>query len=182
MQHEPRPTTHAPPTPHPRAANTSAASPDHGSGGLADVVVADTRISEVDGQAGQLIIAGQPLAQLVERGFEGAAAQLWDAPPERVRGQLGAARTLVFAAREHWQSALAHPDPLGAQRLALAQLPLAQLQRAMGQRDHHAPDHHDDARDHQKPQRAAAEQTRALLCACMTVVLACWLRQRSPLA
>ena len=47
--------------------------------GLDGVVVADTVMSEVDGEAGRLIVRGHALEKLVAtRGFEGVAALLWE--------------------------------------------------------------------------------------------------------
>jgi citrate synthase len=46
--------------------------------GLDGVVVADTLMSEVDGEAGRLIVRGHSIEELVTRtGFEGVAALLW---------------------------------------------------------------------------------------------------------
>ena len=46
--------------------------------GLDGVVVADTLMSEVDGEAGRLIVRGRSIEELVNRtGFEGVAALLW---------------------------------------------------------------------------------------------------------
>ena len=47
--------------------------------GLDGVIVADTVMSEVDGEAGRLVVRGHALEELVAtRGFEGVAALLWD--------------------------------------------------------------------------------------------------------
>ena len=47
--------------------------------GLDGVVVADTVMSEVDGEEGRLVVRGHALEELVAtRGFEGVAALLWD--------------------------------------------------------------------------------------------------------
>ncbi|MBI3199043.1 MAG: citrate synthase/methylcitrate synthase, partial [Rhodospirillales bacterium] len=47
--------------------------------GLDGVIVADTVMSEVDGEAGRLIVRGRSIEELVARtGFEGVAALLWD--------------------------------------------------------------------------------------------------------
>ena len=47
--------------------------------GLDGVIVADTVMSEVDGEAGRLTVRGHALEELVAtRGFEGVAALLWD--------------------------------------------------------------------------------------------------------
>ena len=50
--------------------------------GLDGVIVADTVMSEVDGEAGRLIVRGHAVEDLVAaRGFEGVAALLWEAKP-----------------------------------------------------------------------------------------------------
>lgn len=47
--------------------------------GLDGIIVADTVMSEVDGEAGRLIVRGHAIEELVAiRGFEGVAALLWD--------------------------------------------------------------------------------------------------------
>ncbi|HEY4892711.1 MAG TPA: citrate/2-methylcitrate synthase, partial [Reyranella sp.] len=47
--------------------------------GLDGVIVADTVMSEVDGEAGRLVVRGHALQELVaSRGFEGVAALLWE--------------------------------------------------------------------------------------------------------
>jgi citrate synthase len=78
--------------------------------GLDDVVVAETVLSDVDGQAGRLIIRGHLLDDLVEHAsFEDVVTLLWsgffaepvpDGPSAHhcdFRGNLGAARQRVFA-------------------------------------------------------------------------------------
>src|SRR5947207_1602937 len=72
--------------------------------GLDGVVVADTVMSEVDGEAGRLIVRGHALEELVAtRGYEGTAALLWEGyaegggDAEAVATGLGAARMRAFA-------------------------------------------------------------------------------------
>ncbi|MBX9946358.1 MAG: citrate synthase/methylcitrate synthase [Reyranella sp.] len=74
--------------------------------GLDGVIVADTVMSEVDGEAGRLIVRGHTIEELVAtRGFEGVAALLWEgfAPAgqggdtQAVRAGLAAARVRAFA-------------------------------------------------------------------------------------
>jgi citrate synthase len=48
-------------------------------GGLEGVIAAETRLSMVDGERGELIVAGQRLEQLAGRAFEDVVALLWDA-------------------------------------------------------------------------------------------------------
>jgi citrate synthase len=73
--------------------------------GLDGVVVADTAMSEVDGEAGRLIVRGRAIEDLVAtRGFEGVAALLWEGyaagggDERSVRQGLAAARVRAFAA------------------------------------------------------------------------------------
>ena len=72
------------------------------SDGLEDVVAADTVLSEVDGQAGRLIIRGHSLDELAGRAtFEEVTRLLWDGFFDGLPGDLGpalgAARLEVFA-------------------------------------------------------------------------------------
>lgn len=73
------------------------------SAGLSGVVVAKTRLSDVDGAHGRLVIAGRRVEDLAASvPFEGACALLWDgAPPTAqrlaaLREALGAARAAAF--------------------------------------------------------------------------------------
>src|SRR5262249_37613543 len=53
-----------------------------GTSGLEGVIVADTALSEVDGERGRLIIAGQDVEVLAGRNsFEELAVRLWAAVP-----------------------------------------------------------------------------------------------------
>jgi citrate synthase len=72
--------------------------------GLDGVPAAETVLSHVDGERGELIIAGERVADLVRKtGFEGATARLWSAATGQpvgeatVRAALGAARERAFA-------------------------------------------------------------------------------------
>ena len=74
--------------------------------GLDGVVVADTVMSEVDGEEGRLVVRGHPLEELVAtRGFEGVAALLWDGyaagggDPDAVARGLGEARVRALLDR-----------------------------------------------------------------------------------
>ena len=53
------------------------------SNGLEGVVAAATRLSMVDGERGELIVAGQRLEAIAERPFEEVVAALWDAAGAR---------------------------------------------------------------------------------------------------
>jgi citrate synthase len=72
--------------------------------GLDGVPAAETVLSHVDGERGELIIAGEAVADLVRQtGFEGVTAGLWSAATGQpvgeatVRAALGAARERAFA-------------------------------------------------------------------------------------
>jgi len=72
--------------------------------GLDGVIVADTLMSEVDGEAGRLIVRGHAIEELAARtGFEGVAALLWTdfaqggGDEAAVRQGLAAARVRAFA-------------------------------------------------------------------------------------
>lgn len=72
--------------------------------GLDGVVVADTLMSEVDGEAGRLIVRGHAIEELAAKtGFEGVAALLWTdfaqggGDEAAVRQGLAAARVRAFA-------------------------------------------------------------------------------------
>jgi citrate synthase len=72
--------------------------------GLDGVPAAETALSHVDGERGELIIAGERVADLVRQsGFEGVTARLWSAATGQtvgeatVRAALGAARQGAFA-------------------------------------------------------------------------------------
>jgi citrate synthase len=72
--------------------------------GLDGVPAAETMLSHVDGERGELIIAGEHVAELAGKSsFEGVTARLWNSATGRslseanVRAQLGAARERAFA-------------------------------------------------------------------------------------
>src|SRR5437868_5194964 len=72
--------------------------------GLEGVIAADTRLSDVDGARGRLVIAGVDVENLAATGtFEGACARLWEAAgepsraPDDIRAALGGARRDAFA-------------------------------------------------------------------------------------
>lgn len=100
------------------------------SNGLDGVVVADTVLSEVDGQNGRLIVAGEPIETLAGRmGFAALAARLWNGltglteTPESVAAALGQARVDAFAALGPALDPAAALPPLEGLRLLLAGLP-----------------------------------------------------------
>src|ERR1700724_3222824 len=72
--------------------------------GLDGVPAAETVLTHVDGERGELIIAGERMGDLVHKtGFEGATARLWSGGTGQsvgeatVRAALGAARERAFA-------------------------------------------------------------------------------------
>jgi citrate synthase len=98
--------------------------------GLDGVVVADTAMSEVDGEAGRLVVRGYAIEDLVAtRGFEGVAALLWDGQAEgggsepAVRRGLGEARRQAFARVPALLAAAQGLTPVEALRVGLAMLP-----------------------------------------------------------
>lgn len=97
------------------------------SDGLDDVVAAHTVLSEVDGQAGRLIIRGWPVEQLAGRTrFEDAARLLFDGffddLPADLTGPLAAARAEVFAEVAALDTGLLDRTPIEAMRALTARL------------------------------------------------------------
>jgi citrate synthase len=97
--------------------------------GLDGVVVADTALSHVDGEAGRLVVRGRELPELVrDEGFEGTAALLWHGllpgPDDRaaVAAALGRARVHAFAHVQRLQAASAGLSAVEALRAGLALL------------------------------------------------------------
>ncbi len=98
--------------------------------GLDGVIVADTVMSDVDGEAGRLVVRGHALQELVgSRGFEGVAALLWEGYGEgggddgAVRDGLAAARLRAFADVPRLLEATAGLNPVEALRVGLSMLP-----------------------------------------------------------
>ncbi len=97
--------------------------------GLAGVIAADTVMSGIDGERGQLLIRGHQLEDLAGRaGFEDVCALLWDgALPDRparevLRAALGRARVAAFGRLERLGDALELGDPMDALRCATGHL------------------------------------------------------------
>jgi len=97
--------------------------------GLDGVVVAETRLSLVDGERGRLVVRGHDVEALARaRGFEEVAQLLWagalpDATAaERLARELGEARVRAFARLGALREALAAPDGMEALRGALGSL------------------------------------------------------------
>jgi citrate synthase len=97
--------------------------------GLEGVVVTATVLSDVDGDAGRLVIAGHDVEQLGASGrFEDAASALWSAAsiavPERtaLSAELGAMRVRAFELLPRVRGALDAEDGMDALRGAVAQV------------------------------------------------------------
>src|SRR5215472_8147816 len=89
--------------------------------GLEGVVAAETVLSHVDGERGELIVRGLPLQVLATQGFERAAILLWHGFAEADR--LGPARERAFERLGQWLPTAAARTVPEAMRLALAALP-----------------------------------------------------------
>ena len=97
--------------------------------GLEGVVVAETELSDVDGERGELVIRGYRVEELVGRAtFEDAWALLWSGrlpladEREQWRSRLAAARCRAFERIGDLGRALDLPDGMDALRASLAQL------------------------------------------------------------
>lgn len=97
--------------------------------GLEGVVVADTRLSDVDGERGRLIIRGLNVEELAKEGtFESVAGLLWslaapdDADPARLRVAFAEARMEAFTQLPGLGDALTQSDAMDALRAGLSHL------------------------------------------------------------
>ncbi|HET9451195.1 MAG TPA: citrate synthase [Aggregicoccus sp.] len=91
--------------------------------GLEGVVVAETVLSDVDGERGQLVVAGHDIEALAGRwSFEQVCGLLWSGALSPA--PLGPAREAAFAQLPALTGALALPDGMDALRACVAQLPL----------------------------------------------------------
>ncbi|MDP9002745.1 MAG: citrate synthase [Myxococcota bacterium] len=89
--------------------------------GLEGVVVADTRLSDVDGQRGKLVIADQDVEVLAgARPFEEVCALLWGATRDEVAGRIGQARAEAFNRLPCLGDALDRGSGMDALRAGLA--------------------------------------------------------------
>src|SRR5687768_2911797 len=102
-----------------------AQSQSHANPGLEGVVAAETRLSHVDGERGELIVAGLKLEQLAERSFEDVVALLWQAAgvatPPRVAA-LPLPNATVALLRD---AARRHVDAMDALRMGVGTLTAA---------------------------------------------------------
>jgi citrate synthase len=94
--------------------------------GLEDVVAATTRLSDVDGERGRLVIAGKPVEDLAGRvTFEDVLFRLWNgrepdaAEREELQRALGEAREAAFERVRDLGDALAMPDAMDALRASM---------------------------------------------------------------
>src|SRR5262245_44146723 len=149
--------------------------------GLEDVVAATTRLSDVDGEAGRLVIAGRAVEDLVGRlRFEEVFHLLWrgrepsPAEHERVRALLAEGRELGHERLGDLGDALAMPDAMDALRGAAAALDESALfGRVM---EYHA------ARPHENRSeggRADAFAAAARLVGAIATIAAAW-NQKTP--
>ena len=91
--------------------------------GLDGVVVADTRLSEVDGNAGRLVIAGEDVERLGgTASYEHVAAALWGVDVGAAQRALGEGRVMAHACIAGLGDALARDDGMDAIRAAAAHL------------------------------------------------------------
>jgi citrate synthase len=98
------------------------------SDGLENVVAAETVLSEVDGNAGRLIVRGLPLEALAGRvSYEETLALLWEgffpALPDDIPGRLGEARQHVFETVQRELPLMAGRPAFDAMRALTALLP-----------------------------------------------------------
>jgi citrate synthase len=98
------------------------------SSGLEGVIVADTLISDVDGERGRLVIAGADVEKLAPvTSFEAAVSRVLIAGAGGPAGgataeAIGAARAAAWSVVGQLGDALAHPDGMDALRTALGHL------------------------------------------------------------
>ncbi|MCC6873524.1 MAG: citrate synthase [Sandaracinaceae bacterium] len=94
--------------------------------GLEGVIVADTELSSVDGEAGRLVLRGCSLEEVAGvRRFGELAGLLWTGrwpAPGSIARTLGEGRAWVWARRSRWWPALDAADGMDALRAGLARL------------------------------------------------------------
>ncbi len=92
--------------------------------GLDGIVVADTLLSDVDGERGRLVIAGRDVEALAfDTPFEALCARLWSQPLAAVTRALGDARVAAFERLSRLGDALDSSDGMDALRASIAHLP-----------------------------------------------------------
>jgi citrate synthase len=98
-------------------------------GGLEGVVAAETVLSDVDGEAGRLVLRGHSLDAIAGRSFEWMAGTLWDGFVARdlteaaLRRDFGAMRVRVFADIARVLPVVAGLAPIEALRVLVAAVP-----------------------------------------------------------
>jgi len=102
--------------------------------GLEGVVVADTQLSDVDGERGRLVVRGHDVEELaLTADFEAACALLWSGQlpgakaHEELRAKLGRARGRAFERLARLGDALDGADGMEALRAGLAHLRASEL-------------------------------------------------------
>src|SRR5262245_15825169 len=97
--------------------------------GLDDVVAAETLLSDVDGQAGRLIIRGHSVEELVDQStFEDVVGLMWNgelpskADRETIRAQLARGREEAFKLVSSLCGALNAPDGLESVRASVGHI------------------------------------------------------------
>lgn len=107
----------------------SHAKPQLEASGLEDIVAATTRLSDVDGEKGRLVVAGQTIEELAGTlSFEEVLWLLWhgrrptSTEASRVRERLGEARESAFERAPELGDALALPEAMDALRASMSHL------------------------------------------------------------
>src|SRR5689334_5130324 len=91
-----------------------------GASGLEGVVVADTRLSEVDGEKGRLVVVGRDVERLGgEVPFEDLAALLWEQDAAPARREIADGRARAFSRIDRLGDALSLPDGMDALRASI---------------------------------------------------------------
>jgi citrate synthase len=92
-------------------------------GGLEGVVVAETRLSDVDGERGRLVVAGRDVERLAgELSFEETAALLWEVDAAAARAGIAEGRARAFGRLGGLGDALERADGMDALRASVAHL------------------------------------------------------------
>jgi len=108
-----------------------------GAAGLDGIVAAETRLSEVDGERGRLVLAGHDVERLAGAArFEDVCGLLWDgalpdaAERERLRASVASGRLLAFEELGRIGDALTAADATAALRAAMGHLGLGEAEPA----------------------------------------------------
>ena len=92
-------------------------------GGLEGVVVAETRLSDVDGERGRLVVAGKDVEALAGAvSFEEAAALLWGVPAAAAKAGIAEGRVKAFGRLGRLGDALDRDGGMDALRASVAHL------------------------------------------------------------